>query len=67
MVKEVGVPITSAVRMASLNPVRVLGLEHRKGIVAVGKEADLAVLDSDFNVHLTIIQGSIVYRSPRFS
>lgn len=59
MVRQVDVPVPSAVRMATFNGAKVLGLSHRKGILAVGKDADLAVLDNDFEVHLTLLEGNI--------
>jgi N-acetylglucosamine-6-phosphate deacetylase len=62
MVQLVGVPLTDAVRMASLNGAKVLGLEHEKGILAVGKDADLVVMDDQFTVHATIYEGEIKYR-----
>ena len=62
MVRMVGVPVTDAVRMASLNGAKVLGLEHEKGILAVGKDADLVVMDDDFNVHATIYEGQVKYQ-----
>lgn len=62
MVQLVGVPLTDAVRMASLNGAKVLGLEHQKGILAVGKDADLVVIDDQFTVHATIYEGQIKYR-----
>ena len=62
MVRMVGVPLTDAVRMASLNGAKVLGLEHEKGILAVGKDADLVVMDDDFVVHATIYEGQIKYQ-----
>ncbi len=62
MVQLVGVPLTDAVRMASLNGAKVLGLEHQKGILAVGKDADLVVMDNQFTVHATIYEGQIKYR-----
>lgn len=62
MVELVEVPITKAIRMASLNGAKVLGLEHHKGILAVGKDADLVVLDKDFNVRLTVSEGAIRYQ-----
>jgi len=61
MVKKVGIPITEAVRMASLNPARVLGLDHKKGILAVGKDADIVVMNQDFDVQMTIVNGQIRY------
>src|SRR5690606_17089124 len=39
MVTQVGVPIAEAVRMASLNPARELGIDRYKGSLAVGKDA----------------------------
>lgn len=62
MVKLVGVPLTDAVRMASLNGAKVLGREHQKGILAVGKDADLVVMDDDFNVHATIYEGEVKFQ-----
>lgn len=62
MVRDVGVPITDAVRMASLNGAKVLGMEHRKGILAVGKDADLVIMDDNFNVHATIYEGKVKYQ-----
>ena len=59
MVEKVGIPITEAVRMASLNPARVLGLDHKKGILAIGKDADLVVMNKDFDVQMTIVDGQI--------
>ena len=62
MVREVGVPLTDAVRMASLNPARILRLDGRKGILAVGKDADLVLLDEDLDVVMTLVAGRIAFR-----
>jgi N-acetylglucosamine-6-phosphate deacetylase len=48
--------------MASLNGAKVLGVEQRKGILAVGKDADLVIMDDDFNVHATIYEGKLKYQ-----
>ena len=55
-----GVSLPQAVRLASLNPARVLGLESRLGSIEEGKLANLAVLDSEFNVVDTILRGRSV-------
>ena len=57
MVQLVGVPLTEAVRMASLNPARALQLQDRKGSLCVGMDADLVVLDDNLEVRRTIIAG----------
>lgn len=61
LVKQAGVPLTHAIRMASLNPSRVLGTEHYKGILAVGKDADLVIMDPDLNVAMTLLGGEVVH------
>lgn len=61
-VKQLGVGLCEAARMASLTPARVLGAERAKGSIALGKEADLVVMDEHFQVKQTMIQGHVVYR-----
>ena len=53
-----GVPLPEAVRMASLTPARILGIESEVGSLEVGKRADLVVLDSDLAVTGVLYQGS---------
>jgi len=55
-------PLKTAIRMATQNPARLLGLENKKGSIAVGKDADLILLDDNLSVHTTIVAGKIVFR-----
>lgn len=48
-------------KMSSLNPAANLGIDKQKGSIKVGKDADLVILDHDFNVLKTIIKGEIKY------
>ncbi len=57
------VSLCECVRCASLNPATVLGLADRKGSISIGKDADLVVLDDEFNVKKTIIGGIVKYDS----
>jgi N-acetylglucosamine-6-phosphate deacetylase len=50
MVAMAGVSLQDAVRMASYNPARLLGLEHRKGCLRPEADADLVVLEPDGTV-----------------
>ncbi len=61
MIKKANAKLTDAVRMASLNGAKVLNIENRKGILAVGKDADLVVLNDEFQVEMTIQRGEIKY------
>jgi N-acetylglucosamine-6-phosphate deacetylase len=56
---SLGVSYVDIAQMASTNPARVLGLHHEIGSITVGKRADLVALDSDGNVRLTIIAGTV--------
>lgn len=61
MVNRVGVPLEEAVRMASLNPAVLLGLDDRKGAIAPGRDADLVVMDDNLRVEMVISGGEAVY------
>lgn len=60
MVNTVGVPPVQAVRMASLNPAVILGLEGLYGQLEAGKRASITVLDREFNVVATFVEGKKV-------
>ena len=45
-----GVSLVETIRMASLTPARIAGVERDTGSIAVGKRADLLVLDRELNV-----------------
>lgn len=62
MIKKANAKVTEAIRMASLNGAKVLNIENRKGILAVGKQADVVVLNDDFEVEMTILKGEIKYQ-----
>jgi len=55
-------PLDTAIRMVTQNPAGLLGLENKKGTIAVGKDADLILLDDNLSVHTTIVGGKIVFR-----
>ena len=57
-----GCPLATAVRMVTQNPAELLGLENEKGSIAVGKDADLILLDNNLSVNTTIVAGKIVFQ-----
>ena len=59
-VNLVGLTIVDAVAMAATNPAKLLGLSD-KGLIGVGKDADLTLLTPQLEVRETIIGGEIVY------
>lgn len=50
------VPEEQAIQMASSNPARIMGF-HKKGALIPSYDADIVVLDSQFNVLFTMVEG----------
>ncbi|WP_295807816.1 N-acetylglucosamine-6-phosphate deacetylase [uncultured Nitratireductor sp.] len=61
--REVGLPLDEALRMVSLYPAEAIGLDHAKGRLALGKDADFVMLNEDLGVISTWIGGEIVHVS----
>lgn len=57
LVEEAQIPLDTAVNSCTLNPARCLGVDGRKGRIAAGCDADLAVLDGDYEVIETWCRG----------
>lgn len=56
-----GVPLEQALRAATFNPARAMGLIDRCGTLSAGKSADIVVLNRDLSIDKVIIKGK-VYR-----
>jgi N-acetylglucosamine-6-phosphate deacetylase len=63
LVDLVGVTLLNAIRMATLTPATIIGLNGRKGSIEPGKDADLVVIDEAIHVYLTAVRGQIVFRA----
>ncbi len=57
--KMFGKDLATASRVCSLNPARLLGLN--KGELAVGRDADMVIMDDDLQALQTISAGRVVY------
>jgi N-acetylglucosamine-6-phosphate deacetylase len=49
-VVKLGVPFADAVRMLTLNPATLLGLEFKKGVLRTGADADIVLLNDSLEV-----------------
>lgn len=58
LVEKAMVPFDAALNACTINPARCLGVDSRKGRLAAGCDADLAVLDDSYNVVQTWCRGN---------
>jgi N-acetylglucosamine-6-phosphate deacetylase len=58
MTRQGEVPLFDAVRMASLTPATILGIDDRFGSIESGKVADLVLFDDQFAVQCVWVDGT---------
>lgn len=61
--KNSAIPLWECVNCATLNPATAIGVSDKKGSIEVGKEADIVILDNEFDVVKTIKKGEIRYEA----
>lgn len=59
-VKEMGIPLSSAVKCASVNPAKELGIFDRYGSLEAGKYANIVLLDDALNINHIIQKGRVI-------
>lgn len=61
MINQGGVSLSEAVKMMTVNPARLLGLDHHIGSIAVGMDADIVLFDDHINIQHSLIGGELRY------
>jgi N-acetylglucosamine-6-phosphate deacetylase len=64
LTEMVGIPLVEAIRMGTLTPARIIGVDEHKGSLAEGKDADIAIFEEDFTAWRTMIAGQWAYARP---
>lgn len=57
MVEDAMIPFDAALNSCTINPARCLGVDHRKGKLVAGHDADIVVLEDDYEVCQTYCRG----------
>lgn len=60
-VKEMRIPLESAVKCATMNPAKAIGIFDKYGSLVPGKQADVVVLDKDLEIKYVMKAGKVVY------
>lgn len=58
-VKEMEIPLASAVKCAAVNPAKAVGIYDQYGSITPGKVANLLLLDADLNLKHLIFKGEL--------
>lgn len=61
MIQKVGIKETDVFKMATENPAKILKIDTFKGSIKEGYDADLNLLDDDYNVTLTMVRGKFIH------
>ncbi len=59
-VEFAGISLEDAIAMATINPAKVLGLDHKIGTIEPGKRGDLVVIDDDIKAQMVFCRGKRV-------
>jgi len=62
VMKSVGLPLKTAIEMATINPAVTINVDKDKGSLEPGKDADIIIIDKEVNVYVTIVKGKVVYK-----
>ena len=57
---KMGIPLGQAIRSASTNPARAIGVQHDYGSLEPGKLANVLLLDDELNVHTLLLRGQLI-------
>jgi len=60
MVKFTNCSVTDLITMTAENPAKKLNIFQRKGSITVGKDADIVVLNKDYQVVFTLCRGKVI-------
>ena len=55
-----GIPLADAVRMLTLNPATLLGIEFKKGALRTGADADIVLLNDGLDIERVWARGTVV-------
>jgi N-acetylglucosamine-6-phosphate deacetylase len=57
---KLGIPLADAVRMLTLNPATLLGIEFKKGALRTGADADIVLLNERLEIERVWVRGTLV-------
>lgn len=56
-VENAGLSLSNASKITSLTPAKLLKIDHKKGSIKIGKDADFVLMDKDYTVKQVFVNG----------
>ncbi len=66
-IDQMDLSMADALRMATLTPAEIIGVQDRKGSLEKGKDADIVIFDKEFQVQKTIACGELVFENEKMT
>jgi len=57
---EFGIPLVTAIKAATYNPAKAIGMEKQIGIIDVNRDADILIMDSNLAIEKIYIKGNLM-------
>jgi N-acetylglucosamine-6-phosphate deacetylase len=57
---SIGIPLEHAVKCATINPAKEVGIDSQVGSISKGKYANLVLLDSNLNTVSVVLKGNVI-------
>ena len=61
VVESLQIPLGTALQFATYNPAKCLGIEHIKGSLSPGKDADIVILNKKLQTEHAIVMGKVIF------
>ncbi len=60
--ENTGLDLVSAIQLVTLNPAKQIKVDHNKGSIEVGKDADLVLCNDELEIFATYVKGNLLFR-----
>ena len=62
MIQVAGISLIDSIQMITETPARIMKINHKKGKLQIGKDADILIFDENITIEMTMVNGKIVYQ-----
>lgn len=60
--ENTGIDLVSAIRLVTLNPAKQIKMDHNKGSIEIGKDADMVLCNDELEIFATFVKGNLLFR-----